>query len=328
MHHHLSKYAAFSLAGAVVTICSTKSVVAFVGPSPKYLHNIRTSSSSPSTATTTTTTSINGYLDNLTRELNAPDSNPDPDGESRDATKMDKSQVTSYGPGSFQGFIDFDEFDGGDGQMGVSGDGKSGLDKMDDVPQIAKSKMMSAKNAWGTSSGYADKLRDQNPKMDTARAQQLENWSNQQEVRGKNQQLKEMSDNFDSKTSSAEENWRQLAKFGVERTQDFDMDETFGPVTVGNTLEGVIVLKTAMNKVVTHDIFLRNPYMGFSDFRAAFTSDTPMDWSVEPREGSLKQREDTHFIVKFRPQGPGLIQGYLVIETEDVKKTWQVQGST
>lgn len=73
---------------------------------------------------------------------------------------------------------------------------------------------------------------------------------------------------------------------------------------------------------------LRNPYMGFSDFRAAFTSDTPMDWSVEPREGSLKQREDTHFIVKFKPQGPGLIQGYLVIETEDFKKTWQVQGST
>ena len=40
--------------------------------------------------------------------------------------------------------------------------------------------------------------------------------------------------------------------------------------------------------------------MGFSDFREAFTSDTPMDWSVEPNEGSLKQKEDTHFIVKFK----------------------------
>lgn len=68
--------------------------------------------------------------------------------------------------------------------------------------------------------------------------------------------------------------------------------------------------------------------MGFADFRAAFTGDTPMDWSVEPNEGSLKQREDTHFTVKFRPQGPGLIEGYLVIETEDFKKTWKVQGST
>ena len=65
-----------------------------------------------------------------------------------------------------------------------------------------------------------------------------------------------MSDTFDMTTSSAEENWRQLAKFGVERTQDFDMDETFGPVTPGDTIEGVIELKTAMNKVVTHDIFV------------------------------------------------------------------------
>ena len=63
-------------------------------------------------------------------------------------------------------------------------------------------------------------------------------------------------------------------------------------------------------------------------FCAAFTADTPMDWSVEPNEGSLQQREATHFIVKFKPQGPGLIQGHLVIETEDFKKTWLVQGST
>ena len=247
--HHLSN--TLSLRGAVVVaICCTSSVIAFVGPSPSRLvHTARI-------PTASTSSSLYGYLDNLTRELNAPDSSPDPDAESREATRMDKSEVTSYGPGSFAGFVDFNEFDGGDGQMGVSGDGKTGLDKMDDVPQIAKSKMMSAKNAWGTSSGYADKLRNQNPKMDTARAQQLENWANQQEVRAKNLQLKEMSDNFDSKTSSAEENWRQLAKFGVERTQDFDMDETFGPVTVGDSIEGVIELKTAMNKVVTHDIFV------------------------------------------------------------------------
>lgn len=68
--------------------------------------------------------------------------------------------------------------------------------------------------------------------------------------------------------------------------------------------------------------------MGFADFRAAFTSETPVDWSVEPAEGSIMQREDTHFIVKFKPQGMGTVQGHLVIETEDFKKTWQVIGST
>lgn len=39
-------------------------------------------------------------------------------------------------------------------QMGVAGDGNKGLDKFD-MTQMAKSKTMSAKNAWGTSTGYA-----------------------------------------------------------------------------------------------------------------------------------------------------------------------------
>ncbi|KAL3791149.1 hypothetical protein HJC23_000569 [Cyclotella cryptica] len=274
-------------------------------------------------------TVLEGYLDNLSAELNAPDSSPEPETESREATKMAKDQIQSYGPGSFEGFVDFsNEFDGGDGQMGVAGDGNNKLERMDAVPQLATSKMMSAKNAWGTSTGYADSLRSQNPKMDTARAQQLENWANQREVRAKNLQLKQMSDSFDQVQTSAEEDWRQLAKFGVERNDNFDLDETFGPVTPGNTIDGVIELVTAVNRVATYDLMLRNPFMGFADFRAAFTSDTPMDWSVEPTQGSLKQKEDTHFVVKFKPQGPGGTQGYLVIETEDFKKTYQVVGST
>lgn len=273
-------------------------------------------------------TTLRGYLDDLSRDLNAADSNPNPEEESREATAMAKDQLDRYGPGSFQDFVDFNEFDGGDGQMGVAGDGNNKLEKMDNVPQLAKSKMMSAKNAWGTSTGYADTLRSQNPKMDTARAQQLENWANQQEVRAKNLQLKQLTENFDTQQTSAEENWRQLAKFGVERTQDFDLEATFGPVTPGQQIEGVIQLNSAINRAATHDLFLRNPYMGFADFRAAFTSDTPVDWSIEPSEGSLKQKEDTHFIVKFKPQGPGVVQGLLVIETEDFKKTWQVVGST
>lgn len=40
------------------------------------------------------------------------------------------------------------------------------------------------------------------------------------------------------------------------------------------------------------------------------------------------QREDTKFVVKFKPQGMGVVEGYLVIETEDFKKTYKVVGST
>ncbi len=195
-----------------------------------------------------------GYLDDLSKDLYAPDDNPDIEATSREATKMAKDQVKSYGPGSFQDFVDFNEFDGGDGQMGVAGDGNTKLEKLDAGPQFAKSKAMSAKNAWGTSTGYAEELLKSNPKIDTARAQQLENWANQQEVRAKNQQLKEMTEILDRQQASAEEDWRQLAKFGVERVQDFDMEEAFGPVVAGDEIEGVIQLQSQVNRVATFDI--------------------------------------------------------------------------
>ena len=68
--------------------------------------------------------------------------------------------------------------------------------------------------------------------------------------------------------------------------------------------------------------------MGFADFRASFTSDTnPACWTVEPTEGSLS-KEPVEFIVKFRPNAMGVCEGYLVIETEDMKKTYKLIGNT
>jgi hypothetical protein len=112
--------------------------------------------------------------------LHSPDSNPNPEEESREATQAKAEDVDRYGVGSWDDYVEFDGFDGGDGQMGVAGDGNTKLEAFD-MSTMSKSKMMSAKNAWGTtSSGYADSLVEQG--MDTSRAQQLENWANQQEV--------------------------------------------------------------------------------------------------------------------------------------------------
>ena len=72
----------------------------------------------------------------------------------------------------------------------------------------------------------------------------------------------------------------------------------------------------------------QNPYMGFADFRAALTTDSPAAFTVDPSEGSLQQKVDTDFTVKFKAQTPGTVEGYLVIETEDFKKTWKVVGRT
>ena len=68
--------------------------------------------------------------------------------------------------------------------------------------------------------------------------------------------------------------------------------------------------------------------MGFADFRAAFTPETPNCFTVDPTEGSLRQKDDTTFLVKFKAQNPGTAEGYLVIQTEDFKKSWKVLGIT
>ena len=62
--------------------------------------------------------------------------------------------------------------------MGVAGDGNKKLENFD-MSAMAKSKTMSAKNAWGKTTGYAEQLIAQG--MEAQRAQQLENWKNQQE---------------------------------------------------------------------------------------------------------------------------------------------------
>jgi hypothetical protein len=121
---------------------------------------------------------LKGYLDSLGGAL--PPEEEVQEDDSYEATKLDKSKVSNYGVADWSSFVDFNEFDGGDGQMGVAGDGNSKLEKFD-MSSMAKSKTMSAKNAWGKSTGYADVLVAQG--MEQQKAQQLENWKNQQEVR-------------------------------------------------------------------------------------------------------------------------------------------------
>lgn len=105
--------------------------------------------------------------------------------------------------------------------MGVAGDGNKGLEKeWKGQASMGKSKMMSAKNAWGSTSGrdgYAAKLIEEG--MEATRAQQFENWQNQQEVLASRKAHRYMTDDFDGETTTAEEDWRKLSKFGVERNE-------------------------------------------------------------------------------------------------------------
>jgi hypothetical protein len=197
-------------------------------------------------------TVLNGYLDDLTPELYAEDPDEVEEDDSRDATKMKKADVANFGVGAWDTYVEFNEFDGGDGQMGVAGDGSTSLETFD-TTEVVKSKSMSAKNAWGTNSGYGDSLRDQG--MDTARAQQLENWANQQEVLNQRKAQRSMTDDFDA--VDADENWRELAKFGVERNTATNLDEEFGAVAAGD-IEGTIEVTAGMTgAAAVHEFGIR-----------------------------------------------------------------------
>jgi hypothetical protein len=209
--------------------------------------------------------------------------------------------------------------------MGVAGDGKQGLDKeWVGAAEMGKSKSMSAKNAWGKSTGYADQLIEQG--VEQSKAQQLENWKNQREVQEQRNNQRYMVDEFDNKKE--DENWRSLSSFGGEQVQDVNLDAELGNVQIGS-ITGIIELSARINQASVYEFALKNPFMGFSDFRARFTMMTsPFDWTVTPTDGSLNGRGDpTQFLVKFRPQGPALSEGYLVIQTEDDTWTYKLIGT-
>ena len=99
-------------------------------------------------------------------------------------------------------------------------------------------------------------------------------------------------------------------------------------VEAGDQVDGIITLKAPINGVAAYDLSVKNTYMGFAKFRAAFVGDDSNEWSVTPNDGFLKQNEATHFIVRYNPHRPGASNAYLVIETEDFKQTYKVVGST
>eukprot|EP00540_Astrosyne_radiata_P001171 CAMPEP_0116834672 /NCGR_PEP_ID=MMETSP0418-20121206/7118_1 /TAXON_ID=1158023 /ORGANISM="Astrosyne radiata, Strain 13vi08-1A" /LENGTH=307 /DNA_ID=CAMNT_0004464251 /DNA_START=73 /DNA_END=996 /DNA_ORIENTATION=+ len=272
------------------------------------------------------TVSLRGYLDDLSKELQQQSDEPSDDPNWKEKTKLKKEDKDRFGPANWDSYVEFDEFDGGDGQMGVAGDGKKGLEKFgEDVsPRLSQSKMRSAKIAWGKTTGYADKLIKERG-WDTQKAQQMENWHNQQAIRKERLDHVRMTEEFDK--IAADEDWRNLSKFGIQRNQEFDFDAELGAVTPGDEIEGVIELSAKFSRAAVEHVFVKNEYMGFADFRAAIVpSSTSRAWTVSPSEGSLN-KEPIDFTIKFRPESYETSEGYLVIETEDFKKTWKLVGS-
>lgn len=251
-----------------------------------------------------------------------PDVEPLTESERLGAYKMNKSLITNFGPGVLDGLVDNDnQFDGGDSEMGLTGDGAIGLQQFgrDVTPHLMRTSARSRdyephdEVIMAQSMSYAGELMHSNPNMDAVRAQQLENWAEQREISNYNKHM------YYGKTDEYHDNMNV-----DDYAREYQFEEH---VEAGGDYEGIISLRAPLNGIARHDLLLKNPYMGFAEFRAAFVGDTN-DWFVTPSDGVLKQHEETHFAVQFRPRNHGITSGYLVIETEDFKKTWKVVGTT
>jgi hypothetical protein len=69
--------------------------------------------SSKAFVSSSSTTALNGYLDDLSKDLYAEDATPDIEGDKRENNRMKDDEKDRYGPGNWKDFVDFDEFDGG-----------------------------------------------------------------------------------------------------------------------------------------------------------------------------------------------------------------------
>ena len=247
-----------------------------------------------------------------------------------DFTKMPKDQLDRFGPGSFDQYADStsNDFDGGDSEAGLVGDGQSGLHQFgsDVSPHLANTmtaRYSSAYDEVETSQmnalSYAEELVHSNPSMDEIRAVQLQNWSTQQSIASANRYMNE----------------KTQVHYDAREGDYIDYSETsldhlpFKEIAANEeTADCLITLVAPLNSVASHEIAVKNPYMGFAKFRTYFVGDAATEWTVTPSDGYLKQNEETQFIISYRPQNTGVCHGHFVIETEDFRNIWKVVGST
>jgi len=239
-----------------------------------------------------------------------------------DATKMSKDQIQHYGPSSLDDYVDTpdtpDMFDGGDSEMGLFGDGQNGLNCFSSPHMTTTLAAKSDEGALPDTMSYSDELLINNPNMDTIRAQQLNNWANQREI----------------SMSNSRSYMNDVGKYSMDQEEEedqYDLESSFDhEVQAGHVIEReAIVLRAPVNSgTATHELHVKNVYMGFAPYRAAVVGDDANEWSVTPNDGVLKSSADTQFIIRYTPHNNGVSRAHFVIETEDFVKTWKVVGST
>ncbi len=278
-----------------------------------------------------------------------------------------------------------EEFDGGDSGGGVVGDGNTDLEDQHNSPSVVRggfdsasagsagdqvgrgnvktipsAREMSAKgNYFGRSTGYAAKLIEQG--MDPVRAQQLENWHNQNDLAALNRQRATSGTQGQLGTRGTQGNgkfkaveWRastqaregrvegevsqrELAKHLEELTyteaKRLDGEE-WGPleVTSADAILETFSMRTNIGKVDFKEINQQNSFNTFAPFRCAFTEGSDPSFTVTPPFGTMNRREGEPIpvVVRYTPKEAttDAKEATLIFETEDFKAVYKFIGST
>merc|ERR1719247_2019469 len=226
----------------------------------------------------------------------------------RDHTGVGEAD-SNYGPTNYEGFIDADGFDGGDGQVGVVGDGKNHMEEFDMSAEDSRGlkggrklnqmggreSKLNAKNAWGTTTGYADELAK----------------------RG----MVEIDEYGEDKLARRRQQLENGPKDEVSSEQVTGM-------TAGD-LTDTVAVSARLNARGGATITVRNEFSTYADFTAGFTAGSSAAVTVEPTHGTLNRRagEPQEFVIKFQPTDyADSYDATLVIETEDMKQTYEIIG--
>mmetsp|Transcript_13521 Transcript_13521/g.32030 ORF Transcript_13521/g.32030 Transcript_13521/m.32030 type:complete len:359 (+) Transcript_13521:76-1152(+) len=279
--------------------------------------------------------------------------------------------------GNYDGLVDCDGFDGGDGQVGVVGDGSNAMEEFDTKglgyvtgaaatvdasSRIAINNAIGGaeskktqKNAFGMTTGYAEKLAEEGMvELDetgadrlATRRQQLENWRNQQEIRGKQTaDLEEMAAftgvEYDSRAATQSymnalanaKNVNDDAKWNMYQGEAKADAATEAATLQKGDITDTLVMQTAFPSPSFAEISVQNDLISFQDFVVGFSPDSVnggADFAVSPLSGELNGRrgEPTTLSVTFKPLAPGGAPRvvYLVVETEESKWTYEITGN-
>mmetsp|Transcript_4457 Transcript_4457/g.8143 ORF Transcript_4457/g.8143 Transcript_4457/m.8143 type:complete len:344 (+) Transcript_4457:292-1323(+) len=256
------------------------------------------------------------------------------------------------------------EFDGGDSGGGVVGDGnvdledqhnsasmlRSGYDYSAAVgrggPNVGRGKVQSAieartasagANYFGRSTGYADELiaeiteeEKMKHKMDSVRAQQLENWHNQRQIHEMNSARGRGVMYGAPEPYQPPGSWASQAAANMQ-AQGGVVDE-WGPLVIDPSEEPTEVfdVKSRLDSTHVTEITVRNPFCRFLQYRAVFTADSSPFFRVTPENGTMNRNDGKPetLTVRFTPGSLGQVSATLVVETDDFKKVYKFIGAT